>query len=162
MDRRSASGFKFFHLKVQWFPEDVKSRIEHWIRCASRCRLCCLQLFEWACQFCYRKHFSALLATPFSAKLSLRYLPYLFLLWFEGVPFEMTQFSLKVEGDFYSDPLSALEKLKNLYQHHSDPMQITICLNTHQLYTSMDIWLNKLTFKRKTVDVFLLNIRGVF
>lgn len=51
----------------------------------------------------------------------------------------MTQFSLKVEGDFYSDPLSALEKLKNLYQHHSDPMQITICLNTHQLYTSMDI-----------------------
>lgn len=129
-------------------------------RCASRYRLCCLQLFEWACQFCYGKHFSTLLATPFSAN-SAWGTCLIYFCYDLRVYLLKRQFSLKV-GDFYSNPLSAVEKLKNLYQHHSDPMQITICLNTRQLYTSMDIWLNKLTFKRKRVDVFLLNMRGVF
>lgn len=63
--------------------------------------------FEWACQFCYRKHFSALLATPFSANSTWGTCLIYFCsdLRVEGVPFERTPFSLKVEWDFYSDPL---------------------------------------------------------
>lgn len=161
MDRKSASGLKILCFEgsvISTRHEQLNGTLK---RCASRCQLCCLQLFEWACQFCYRIHFSAFLATPFSAISAWGTCLIYFCYGLRGETLETTQFSLKVEGDFYSDPLSAVEKLKNLYQHHSDPMQI-ICLNTRPLYTSMDIWLNKFTFKRKRVDVFLLNKRVVF
>lgn len=106
-DKTSAWRFKFFSLKVQRLPEDVCCWIRHWngVPPGVGCVACsCLNEHVSSATV---KHFSALLATPFSANSAwgtclIYFCHYLRI---ESVPFDRTQFSLKVEWGFYSAPL---------------------------------------------------------